>query len=137
MQETPNVLVVEDNASLAEALNTALRGEYELDVAANGKKALYRADISDYDLILLDLQLPDIHGLAVCQQMRERGLKAPILILSAETKVLSKINLLDAGANDYLTKPFSLGELKARLRVLLRSVGHSPDSIPVPSHVNV
>lgn len=67
------------------------------------------------------MNLPDLPGLAVCERLRERGAQCPILVLSAEASVMSKINLLDAGANDYLTKPFSVGELKARLRVLTRA----------------
>lgn len=120
MQTLPKILLIEDNLSLITALRDALKSEYELDTTTSGKTGLYRADITDYDVIILDLLLPDSNGLNICQQLRERGIKTPVLILSAEAKVLSKINLLDAGADDYLTKPFSLGELKARLRVALR-----------------
>jgi len=98
----------------------ALQSSYELEVATSGRLAIYKTDTENYDVILLDLNLPDMAGLEVCQQLRERGLQSPILIVTAEASVMSKINLLDAGANDYLTKPFSLGELKARLRVLTR-----------------
>lgn len=121
----PKVLLVEDDRSIAGALAQALRDDYDIDVASSGKLALYKTDTDQYEAIMLDLNLPDISGIFVCQQLRERGVSAPILILSAETKVLTKINLLDAGANDYLTKPFSLGELKARLRALARSNGKS------------
>lgn len=120
MQGVPQILLIEDNVSLAHVLSEVLHNEFQLDLAPSGKPGLYKSDHTNYDLIVLDLNLPDIPGLAVCQQLRERGLSTPILILSAETKVLSKISLLNAGANDYLTKPFSLGELKARLRALLR-----------------
>jgi len=115
------VLLVEDDPSIAGALAQALRSTYNIDIAATGQLALYKVDTGHYDLIVLDLNLPDMSGIMVCQQLRDRGLKAPILILSAETNVLTKINLLDAGANDYLSKPFSLGELKARLRALTRT----------------
>ncbi len=115
------VLLVEDDRSIAGALAQALRDSYDIDIASTGKLALYKTDTEQYDAILLDLNLPDISGIFICQQLRERGVSAPILILSGETKVLTKINLLDSGANDYLTKPFSLGELKARLRVLARA----------------
>jgi two-component system copper resistance phosphate regulon response regulator CusR len=120
MQSSPKILLIEDNRSLIHALTEALRMNFEIESSVTGKNGLYKAEISDYDVILLDLQLPDMYGLDVCQQLRERGVNTPVLILSAEAKILSKINLLDAGANDYLTKPFSLGELKARIRVLLR-----------------
>jgi DNA-binding response OmpR family regulator len=120
MQVLPKVLLVEDDSSIAGALAQALRSEYDIDVAATGKLALYKTDSDDYEIIVLDLHLPDISGINVCQQLRERGVNAPILILSGEAKVMTKISLLDAGANDYLTKPVSLGELKARLRAIHR-----------------
>jgi DNA-binding response OmpR family regulator len=123
MQTSPKLLLIEDNQSLARALCEALQSSYEIDCTFTGKSGLYRADITDYDAILLDLQLPDSNGLDICHQLRERGVTIPIIIVSAETKILSKINLLDAGANDYLTKPFSLGELKARIRAVVRVHG--------------
>ncbi len=119
------VLLVEDDRSIAGALAQALHESYDIDIASTGKLALYKTDTEQYEAIVLDLNLPDTSGIFICQQLRERGVSAPILILSGETKVLTKINLLDAGANDYLTKPFSLGELKARLRVLARP-GNQP-----------
>jgi DNA-binding response OmpR family regulator len=124
MQELQTVLLVEDDRSIAGALAQALRNIYDIDVANSGKLALYKTDNQIYDLIVLDLNLPDLSGMSVCQQLRNRGVSAPILVLSGESRILTKINLLDAGANDYLTKPFSLGELKARLRALARQ--HSP-----------
>lgn len=120
MKQLPQILFVEDDRGIASALAHALQINYRVDVAFTGQTALYKVDNGHYDIIILDLNLPDISGMIVCRQLRDRGLTAPILILTAETKVLTKISLLDAGANDYLTKPFSLGELKARLRVLTR-----------------
>jgi two-component system OmpR family response regulator len=117
---SPKILLVEDDRYIASTLATALKSSYDLEISGNGKLALYKADITKYDAVILDLNLPDISGLDVCRQLRERGIQAPILILSGESRILTKINLLDAGANDYLTKPFSLGELTARLRALLR-----------------
>lgn len=114
------LLLVEDDRSIASALAQVLRSSYEVDVAATGKLALYKTGLESFDIIVLDLNLPDMSGIIICQQLRARGVSAPILILSGEARVLTKINLLDSGANDYLTKPFSLGELKARLRALLR-----------------
>jgi DNA-binding response OmpR family regulator len=124
------ILLVEDNSSIAQAVATALRHTYRIDIVATGKQGIYRADRESYDVIVLDLRLPDVPGLAVCQELRERGVTAPILILTAETKILTKIQLLDAGANDYLTKPFSLGEFKARLRVLLRQQAYQAGVLP-------
>jgi DNA-binding response OmpR family regulator len=120
MQSLLNILLVEDDPSIAGALAHTLKHVYEIDIASHGKLALYKTDITTYDLIVLDLNLPDLPGLDICQQLRERGVSSPILILTGESSVLTKINLLDAGADDYLTKPFSLGELKARLRALGR-----------------
>lgn len=120
MQSLPKLLLVEDDRSIANALAQALYTSYEIDIAPTGKLGLYKTDTEQYEIIILDLNLPDLSGTIICQQLRERGVASPILILTGEDKVLTKINLLDAGANDYLTKPFSLGELKARLRVLGR-----------------
>jgi two-component system, OmpR family, response regulator len=129
MSFLPKLLVVDDDSSLAKALALALHDSYDVDIALNGTQALFKADNEQYGAIILDLNLPDMTGLVVCQQLRSRGVNAPILILSGEARVLTKINLLDAGANDYLTKPFSLGELKARLRVLRRN---TPERQPLP-----
>ena len=125
MQPLPKVLLVEDDRSIASALAHALQSTYDIDIAATGRLALYKADSEQYDIVTLDLNLPDLPGTVICQQLRERGLTAPILVLTGESRVMSKINLLDAGANDYLTKPFSLGELKARLRALQRTASLS------------
>lgn len=114
------LLFVEDNPAIAAALQHALRTSYEIVHTAHGKTALYKTDVEDFDLILLDLVLPDIPGQIVCQQLRERGVTTPIMVISAEDAVLTKIALFDRGANDYLVKPFSLGELKARIRAQLR-----------------
>jgi DNA-binding response OmpR family regulator len=121
MNELPKVLLVEDDRSIAGALAHALQNTYDLDMVSSGKLALYKTSQQNYDAIVLDLNLPDLSGIFICQELRNRGLTAPILVLSGENRTLTKINLLDAGANDYLTKPFSLGELKARLRALLRN----------------
>ena len=114
MYSLPKILVVDDDQGLSQTLSQALQTLYDVETANTGKLGLYKADSEKYEIIILDLNLPDISGFIVCQQLRERGLSAPILILSGESRVLTKINLLDAGASDYLTKPFSLGELKAR-----------------------
>lgn len=115
------LLIIDDDRGITTALSEALSSSYEIDVASSGKAGVYKTDQENYEAIVLDLNLPDIPGLSVCQQIRERGVTTPLLILSGETKVLTKINLLDAGANDYLTKPFSLGEFKARIRSLTRT----------------
>jgi DNA-binding response OmpR family regulator len=118
--QLPRVLLVEDDRSIASALVQALQTSYRLSVAQTGRQAIQLLDDGIFDAVILDLGLPDMDGLAVCRQLRANGSPTPLLVLTAEDKVLTKIHLLDAGANDYLLKPFSLGELKARLRVLLR-----------------
>ena len=129
-----NVLLIDDDHSISSALKQALAGSFILDVAADGATGLDRARSGKYQLVVLDLGLPDMPGLSVCQQLRSEGFAAPILVLSGDTAILHKINLLDAGANDYLTKPFSLGELKARLRVLGRQTGVDT---PLPQYLCV
>jgi DNA-binding response OmpR family regulator len=132
MKTLPKVLLVEDDRRITVALAQALQNSHHVAATMTGGQALYKTDTDNYDLIVLDLNLPDISGMTVCQQLRERGHETPILILSAEDKTLTKINLLDAGANDYLSKPFSLGELKARMRVLTRN-SHPPLRKPAGS----
>lgn len=119
--QLPKVLLVEDDRSIATALAELLNNSYDVITAATGQLAFYKVDTGHYDIVVLDLDLPDMPGMAVCQQLRERNFRAPILVLTADDNTITKINLLDAGANDYLTKPFSLGEFKARLRALMRT----------------
>lgn len=125
MHTLPKVLLAEDDRSIAGALSQALQSSYDVDVATTGQLAIYKTDAAHYDILVLDLDLPDMTGLSICQNLRDGGFRTPILILTADSRTLTKINLLDAGANDYLTKPFSLGEFKARLRALTRA-GHQP-----------
>lgn len=114
------LLLIDDSSDICTALKRALYNDYVVDVASTAEVGICKALLDDFSIIILDLNLPDMCGLEVCKTLRRQNVVAPILILSAETKVLSKINLLDAGADDYLTKPFSLGELKVRLRTMLR-----------------
>jgi DNA-binding response OmpR family regulator len=119
------LLLVEDDPNITQALKHTMASAYEVDGVSDGIKAIQLAKSGDYDLVILDLGLPGLPGEEVCKRLREQGYDRPILILSGETKVMSKITLLDLGADDYLTKPFSLGELKARVRVLLRRARQS------------
>lgn len=128
----PKILLIEDDRSIASALAYALKNAYDIDGAGSGTLALYKTATQHYDIIVLNPDLPDISGLVICQQLRARGLRTPILILSGDDKTLTKISLLDAGANDYLTKPFSLGEFNARLRVLVRGARQQRDIPPLP-----
>lgn len=126
----PKILLIEDDRSIASALAYALKTTYDVDSASSGKLAIYKINLEHYDIIVLDLNLPDVPGIFICQQLRNRGLRTPILILSGDDKTLTKINLLDAGANDYLTKPFSLGEFSARLRALTRNAANQLIDLP-------
>ncbi len=115
------ILVVEDHAPTAAELKKKLEAEcYAVDVESDGVRASYRARTNEYDLILLDNMLPGKHGDEVCRELREYRMAAPILILSAQTELERKIGLLNCGADDYLTKPFSYRELAARIQALLR-----------------
>jgi DNA-binding response OmpR family regulator len=125
----PRLLLIDDDRNIARALALALRNTYAVDIAGDGERALALAEGGRYAAIILDLNLPGLTGFEVCRHLRDGGLDRPILVLTGESQVITKIKLLDAGADDYLTKPFSLGELKARLRAVLRSrspVRHLP-----------
>jgi two-component system OmpR family response regulator len=115
------ILVVEDEIKMASLLRRGLAEEgLAVDVAGSGEDALIRASATEYDAIVLDVMLPGISGFETCRQMREKGTWAPVLMLTARDSVEDRIAGLDGGADDYLTKPFSLGELSARLRALFR-----------------
>lgn len=127
------ILVVDDEVDLAEAVATGLRRDgYAVDVAHGGHDALERLQFQPYDLICLDLTMPDIDGLQVCAEIRENPPETGsprILMLTARDAVDQRIEGLDAGADDYLIKPFAFGELAARVRVLLRRDGEHDSSI--------
>jgi two-component system, OmpR family, response regulator len=115
------LLVVEDEWKMAHLLRRALTEEgYAVDVAHRGGEALELSIENGYDLILLDLMLPDVGGLELCRELRRTGDRAPVIILTAQDDIAVKVEGLDSGADDYLTKPFSLEELLARVRALLR-----------------
>src|SRR5262245_36560258 len=115
------ILVVEDEARVASFVTRALReNAYQVDVAETGGKALKLATQQSYDSILLDLRLPDLDGIQVCRELRAAHVDTPILMLTARTMVDQRVEGLDAGADDYLTKPFAIAELLARVRALVR-----------------
>ena len=115
------VLVVEDEADAARFLAKGLREHaYAVDTAADGAVGLEKACVNPYDVIVLDVMLPDMDGFKLCSAMRARGQMAPVLMLTARDAVPDRIAGLNAGADDYLTKPFDFQELLARLRALLR-----------------
>jgi two-component system OmpR family response regulator len=116
-----HVLVVEDEEKLANLLARGLREEgHAADVARRGEDALWMARATDYDAIVLDVMLPGCNGLEVCRELRRDGVWAPVLMLTARDAVENRVEGLDAGADDYLVKPFSFAELLARLRALAR-----------------
>jgi len=115
------ILVVEDNKKLANFLCRAFAEEgFVVDTVADGAAALKQVEAIPYDLIVLDWMLPGRDGVAVCRELRSRGVRVPVMMLTARAEVGEKIVGLDAGADDYLPKPFDLGELMARTRALLR-----------------
>jgi DNA-binding response OmpR family regulator len=115
------ILLVEDDAVIASSLSKGLREQaYAVDIATDGDAAVYQAAVNPYDAVVLDVMLPKRDGFAVCRELRRRGLTTPVLMLTARDAVRDRIEGLDTGADDYLTKPFEFGELLARLRALLR-----------------
>jgi DNA-binding response OmpR family regulator len=115
------ILVVEDELETAETLKARLEAEcYAVDIESDGDKASYRAKINHYDLILLDNMLPGKNGDQICRELREYKMSTPILILSGQNDIEQKINLLNCGADDYVTKPCSYTEIAARVKALLR-----------------
>ncbi len=115
------LLIVEDEPKMARVLRRGLEEEgYAIDVSADGVDALHMATENEYDAVILDVMLPELDGVEVCRQMRERGRWAPVLMLTAKDAITDRVRGLDSGADDYLTKPFSFDELLARLRSLVR-----------------
>jgi two-component system, OmpR family, response regulator len=115
------VLVVEDSVKMAAVLKRGLEEEgYAVDVARTGEDGLWMGVENPNDVIVLDVRLPDIDGFEVCRMLRQRGQWAPVLMLTARAGVADRVRGLDAGADDYLAKPFSFSELHARTRALLR-----------------
>lgn len=115
------ILIVEDEDGIAAFLKAGLESEYfVVDVAEDGEKGSYLARTNDYDIIILDNMLPKKAGSEVCEEIRKDGKNTPIIMLSAVSELGTKVDLLNKGADDYLTKPFSLEELIARIRALLR-----------------
>ncbi|MDX2229942.1 MAG: response regulator transcription factor [Leptolyngbyaceae cyanobacterium bins.349] len=115
------ILVVEDDVQLAEMLTEALRDrQYVVDVAGDGETAWNHLETLPYDLVVMDVTLPKLNGIHLCQRLRQHNSTLPVLMLTARDTVADKIDGLDAGADDYVVKPFNLQELMARIRALLR-----------------
>ncbi|NOK70953.1 MAG: response regulator transcription factor [Chloroflexi bacterium AL-N10] len=115
------VLVVEDDVGISRFIHQGLKeAGYAVDIAADGSEGINYAIATDYDAIVLDVLLPELDGLSVLKNLRQRGLQTPVLLLTALDTVQDRVLGLDAGADDYLIKPFDFTELLARLRALLR-----------------
>src|SRR5881409_1502414 len=125
------VLVVDDERAVRESLRRALELEgYEIELAADGNEALYRLEAAEEpDAVILDVLMPGVDGLEVCRRLRGAGSKLPVLMLTARTEVEDRVAGLDAGADDYVSKPFALEELLARVRALLRRTGDEPGDV--------
>jgi two-component system OmpR family response regulator len=127
-KQRPQVLVVDDEPSIVDAIATALRYEgFEVDQAANGRAALRAAQEKPFDLIVLDIMMPDLDGLEVTKRLRAGGVRVPVLFLTARDSVEDKITGLTVGGDDYVVKPFSLAEVVARVRVILRRTKESAE----------
>ena len=123
------ILVIEDEKKIAAALQKGLEEDlYHVDIASDGEEGLYKIAINEYDVAILDLMIPKIDGITVCKTIRAKNKNIPILILTAKDDLSDKIAGLDAGADDYVTKPFSIEEISARIRALLRR-GNKADPV--------
>jgi two-component system, OmpR family, response regulator MprA len=126
---TTRVLVVDDDPAVRSAIARALRVDYDVDEAGDGAEALARHASAPADAIVLDLLMPQIGGLDVCRSLRRQSDPVPVLIVTARDAVDDRVEGLDAGADDYLVKPFAVEELRARVRALLRRTGSGNDAL--------
>ncbi|HTE57158.1 MAG TPA: response regulator transcription factor [Verrucomicrobiae bacterium] len=120
---TTKILFIEDDADLAHGISVFLDADFDLSITSNGTKGLKQFKRQAYDLVMLDLSLPDMPGLKVCQKIRQLDKEVPIFVLTGTTDTEVQIELLNAGADDYLVKPFDGRQLKARISALLRRSG--------------
>ncbi len=124
------ILVIEDEVNLNDIIVKKLKLErYGVDSCLDGKEALDYIFSTEYDVILMDIMLPKINGFEVLKKIRSKGIKTPVLLLTAKDSIEDRVTGLDLGADDYLVKPFAFDELLARIRVLLRRTSDNPDNI--------
>jgi two-component system response regulator MprA len=126
---TTRILVVDDDPGVRSAIARALRVDYDVDEAEDGADALAQHAVAPADAIVLDLLMPEVGGLDVCRSLRRRNDPVPVLVVTARDAVDDRIEGLDAGADDYLVKPFAIEELRARVRALLRRTGTGDDAL--------
>ena len=125
------ILIAEDDAKIAKSLARNFQAEgYPTSIANNGKEALDIFEKEDIELILLDWRMPEKSGIEVCREIRAKGHTTPIILLTALTDVSNKVEALDLGADDYITKPFSFVEVMARIKAITRRAGQSKSNIP-------
>ncbi len=116
-----NILIIEDEQKIAASIKNGLEGEgYQVDISTTGEDGFYLLNTKQYDLLILDLMLPGRNGLDILKALRQKGIKVPVIILTARDAVEDRVEGLDRGADDYLVKPFAMAELSARIRALLR-----------------
>jgi len=116
-----NILLVEDDAKIAKFITKGLQEEmYQVDCAADGEDGFLFLKLNSYDLVILDLMLPKLGGIELCKKIRKKGITTPVIMLTAKITVKEKVEGLEAGADDYLTKPFAFDELLARVRAIQR-----------------
>lgn len=130
------ILIIEDDADLAHLLELHLRDlSYDVDIAGDGITGLSKAESNRYDLLILDLMLPGLNGLEICKQLRAGKSYIPILVLTSRSSEMDRVVGLEVGADDYVTKPFSIMELMARVKALLRRADNLPGNGTVPPRV--
>lgn len=126
-----NILVVDDEPAMRQGLADNLLFEgYQVDQAEDGKVALQKIKAQSYDLIVLDVMMPELSGFDVCKKLRMDGNKVPVILLTAKGEEIDRVLGLELGADDYITKPFSLRELLARVKAVLRRTQHSSETVP-------
>ena len=124
------ILVVEDDLDLADILQRALREQlHHVEVVHDGESALHTAMTEDFNLVILDVMIPKMDGVSVCGSLRNAGKTTPVIMLTARDKIEDRILGLDAGADDYVVKPFSMGELLARIRAVARRAAQKPTEV--------
>jgi len=132
------ILIVEDEPHMQMGLQDNLEFEgYQVDTASNGQEAFDKIVAATYQLVLLDVMLPRLSGYDVCKMVRKKGLQVPIIMLTARGEEIDKVRGLELGADDYVTKPFGLGELLARIKAVLRRGTASESTAEAPSTVNI
>lgn len=124
------ILLIEDEKNLSNSIKKGLTEEgYAIDQAFDSEEGLYLAESESYDLIILDVMLPKLDGVGVCRELRKKQISIPVIMLTARTELNDKVKGLDAGADDYLTKPFEFLELKSRIQALLRRSHKQTDTV--------